>query len=1036
MKAFRFSRLNSDVALRLCLLIASLGLVFSGNMVVSQAATISQQDLKTVSVHVYDAVGDVVGASVIVKGTTKGGSTDMNGNLVLDNVPSNAVLIISSIGYETVEIPVAGKTTINIKIQESAIALEEVVAIGYGSLKSSQISNSVTKVAGEDLLDRPSNSVVKNLQGKMAGVVIKEVSGRPGSGIDITVRGSSSINYSNAPLYVIDGFPTDDINLVNVNDVESIEVLKDAASAAIYGSRGSNGVILITTKSGKKGKPVVTFDASLANQTRFSKVDVLNRDEWVEYAIEERINTYAYNGGDFSVPEDQRKAPQYAIDPLWRGDISQLPDNDWQKLAENDFAPIQKYGVSLSGSTDRVRYFASGNYYDQTGLLQNTWHNSFTFSSKVEADATDWLTVGINTKAVFTETQDPNSDTQTSRTVLCAPVMELDQNTEATGYHKYLLVALLNPLALLNEMDNINKGNRSNTTAYLIGHIVPGLDLKTSVNYYKRNSRTFTFLPSNINRGKASTGTLSYSDIVDVLSENTLTYDKTWNKLSLNALGGFTYEKSDQYSSSLSKNGYPDDKIKTLNAATNVVSSSSSESQWALISFLARANMSYDNKYVLNASIRRDGCSRFGRLNKWGTFPSISGAWNIGNEDFFKPAKDVVNSLKIRASYGVAGNNNIGNYASIAALASANASIDGLVTAGYKPGGFSNEELGWERTITTDLGLDVSFFKNRINLSVDYYLADTKDLLLNVNIPRTTGYSSAIQNVGSVRNSGMDVELKTVNVSSGDFQWTTNFNLNYNKNEVLQLGPDGSPITALFKSGIIGTKTQVGGEIGSYWVFEQEGVFKDQAECDQYAYKSYANKNPQPGDIKYADKNNDGVIDNDDRVFRSNRPKFTWGMTNTFSWKGLDLSVFLDGVSKCYIVNSGMSSNTQSRGNVRGLFRDRWRSESDPGNGMVPRAVTTSNLTTPSTYWLVDASFFRVRNINLAYNLSPRLFERSKFISGCSLYFDLDNVYSFDHCDHFPQNATEINTATVPGVNNDNGYPLSRTWTIGTRIKF
>lgn len=1036
MKAFRLSRLSSGVSLGLCILLASSGWVFSGNLNAARAETVTQQDRKAVKVHVQDAVGNVAGASVIVKGTMNGGSTDMDGNVIINNVPSNAVLVISSIGYNTVEIPVAGKASLNVFVEESAIALDEVVAIGYGSLKSSQISNSVTKVSGKDLIDRPSNNIVNALQGKMAGVVVKEVSGRPGSGLDITVRGLSSINYSNTPLYVIDGFPTTDASLVDVNDVESIEVLKDAASAAIYGSRGANGVVLITTKSGKKGKPVVTFDASLGTQTRFSKVDVLNRDEWIEYAIEERINTYEYNGGDFTVPEDQRKAPAYAIDPLWRGDISKLPDNDWQKIVENDFAPIQKYGLSISGASEKVRYFASGNYYDQVGLLQNSWHKNFSFNSKVEADATDWLTVGLNMKLAVSETQDPNSDTQTSRSILCSPVLGIDQNTEATGYHKYLLVALLNPVALLNEMDNLAKKNNSNTTGYLIGHILPGLDLKTSVNYYKNQVRRFQYLPSNINRGTASTGTLVNSETSDILSETTLTYDKTWNKLSLNALAGYTYEYSDYYTSTIAKNGYPDDTIKTLNAATNVTSSSSSEEEWALMSYLARANLSYDNKYVLSASIRRDGCSRFGKLNKWGTFPSVSAAWNIGNEEFFESARDTVNSLKVRASYGVAGNNNIGNYASIAALSGANASIDGTVTPGYKPGGFSNEELGWERAVTTDLGVDVSFLNNRINLSADYYLADTKDLLLNVPIPRTTGYSSAIQNMGVVRNSGFDIELKTVNISRGSFQWTTNFNLNYNKNEVKKLGPDGSPITGIFRAGIIGTKTEIGREIGSYWVFEEEGLFKDEAECQQYAYKSYANKNPRPGDIKYADKNNDGVINDDDRVFRSNRPKFTWGMTNNFSWKGIGLSVFVDGVSKCYLANLGMSSNTQSRGNVRGLFRDRWRSPENPGNGMVPRAVTTSNLTTPSTYWLVDASFWRIRNINLSYTLNQKLFKDNKYISGCSFFFNVDNVYSHDHCDHFPQNGTEVNTATVPGVNNDNGYPLSRTWTIGTKIKF
>ncbi len=997
-----------------------------------------QQSTASVKVHIFDNVGDLAGASVVVKGTNNGTLTDAAGNAVLNNVSKGSVLVISFVGYDSQEITFNGQESLEICLNISKISLEESVVVGYGSLKSSMVTNSITKVKGEALMDRPTTNVLNALQGKAAGVYIRETSGSPGKTASISIRGTSSINYGSSPLYVVDGFPVTSLYNLNPSDVESIEVLKDAASAAIYGSRGANGVVIITTKRGKSGKPVVEFDASWSAQKRFSKVSVMNRDQWIEYAIEERTNSYIYKGGDTSVPEDKRSPyHQYGIDPVWRTDPQSLPDNDWQDLITQK-APMQVYNLSVSGATDKVRYFASGNYTDQTGIILNSWFKKLSLTSNLEADPTKWLTVGFNAKFTYTDRQDPNTDgTQSgvARSILVAPVVGLDQQTQEGGYYKYHAAFFLNPIHFLTEMENETTNNHINGTAYLVAHILPGLDFKTSFGGYAYNAKTTYYKTTNINRGNPSSGSIDNYNWTNILNENTLTYNKSFDKLEMSLLAGYTYQQYDYYYSYLSKTGFPDDEIHTLNVASDLDSGSSSATAWKLMSWIGRANFSYAGKYNLGVSIRRDGCSRFGRNNRWGTFPSVSGSWLISKEDFYGNVANVMNNFKVRLSYGVAGNNEIGDYASIATLNSVKAVMNGSLTGGYLPAGFSNTELGWERTHTLDAGIDMGFLQNRFNLSVDYYKSDTKDLLLNVPISNLTGFSTSLQNIGQVRNSGVDVELSTRNIDK-EFKWSTDFNINYNKNKVIKLGDDGSPIYGSIE-GFTVTKTEVGGEIGAYYMFQQDGLFKDAADCEQNKYCSYANKNPQPGDIKYKDINGDGVLDDNDKTYvGSNRPKFTWGMNNTFEWKGIQLSVFVDGVSKCEMLNIGKKETTQSRGNVKTYWLNRWRSEEDPGNGTVPRACTTDNLTTPSSWWLEDATFWRIRTINLGYNLSQKVLEKMPFISGLRVYFSVDNVYMHDHCDHQPQNATASNSALVPGVYYDTGYPLARTWTAGVNIQF
>ncbi len=979
----------------------------------------------------------LAGVNVVVKGTTRGTVTDLNGEYSLE-AKKGETLVFSFIGYDSKEIVVGNLSTIHVSLDESALALQEVVAIGYGKLKSSQVTSSITKVSSEDLEDRPVTRVDQAIQGKIAGVYVQETSGAPGKSLNVKVRGTGSINYGASPLYVVDGFPiSGDLNSISPSDIESIEVLKDAASAAIYGSRGANGVVLITTKSGRKGKPVIDLNVSYGIQKRFSKVDVLNRDEYIEYAIEERTNSYIYNGGDLSVPESDRDNYKYAIDPLWRTNPTSFPDHDWQELISRT-APVQNYSVSVSGAGEKSKYFISANYLDQDGIIINSDYKRLSFRSNVEVDANKYLTLGLNLQTSYSERNDPDTDSSQgpiSRSILVAPIVGLDQQTVKGGNYYYHAHFFLNPIALAKEVENQSRGNNYLANLYANVNILDNLVFKSS---FGANITTYNdkyYKTMNVNRGNPSYGSVSNSLRRNLLTENTLNYDLEKKGWSLNLLAGFTYQNEYFENSSFQKSDFPDDDIKTPNAATKIDSATGSATEWSLISYLARANFAYMNRYILTASIRQDGSSRFGKNNHWGTFPSVSAGWLMSEEEFIKDALPVVSNMKLRASYGVVGNNNIGDYSSIGLMSNTNYIFNGNKVGGYSPSSFSNPDLGWEKTQTIDIGIDLGFVKNRINLSLDYYIANTKDLLLNVPIPQITGFGTALQNIGKIQNRGFEVELMTKNIV-GTFNWSTNFNLSYNHNEVKQLGPDGSPIIG-YQEGFPITKTEIGESIGNYYLFKTDGVFKDEEDCRVNKNMSYANKNPQPGDIKYKDMNGDGVIDELDKTNCGNNvPKVTWGLTNNFSYKGIELSIFMDGVSKCNLINLGKKETTQSRGNVRGYWRDRWRSPEQPGNGRVPRACTTDNLTTPSDWWLEDASFWRIRNINIAYNFPQSLMSKISFISNCRIYFSMDNVYMHDHYNHMAQNAPFSNSNLTPGVDYDSGYPLARTYQFGINVKF
>lgn len=973
------------------------------------------------------------GASVVERGTTNGTVTDIDGNYSLQ-VSENAILMFSYIGYIPQEVVLGQQTMINISLEEDMKGLDEVVVIGYGTQKSSEITSAIAKISAEDLDERPTSRIDHAIAGKLAGVQVQETSGSPGKGLAVKVRGIGSINNSNSPLYVVDGFPINSgLDNINPNDIESIEVLKDAASAAIYGSRGSNGVVLITTKSGKAGGNTFQFDAYYGIQERFSKVDVLNRDEYIEFAIEERNNTWILQGGNANDPNDVRTNANYWIDPKWLTDPRSFPDHDWQEIISRT-APVQNYQLSASGSNDNVNYFVSGNYFNQQGIILGSDYSRYSFRANVETKVGSAVNMGLNLSATSMTRNDSDGDGNqgpVSRSTRVAPIVGLEQQTQEGGYYPYHAAFYLNPVALATELTNQLDSRNIRANIYASIDLAKNLRFRSSFGTDYISNMTQFFKPNNINRGVGHVGSHSTAFRENYLNENILTYNIAKERWNMDVLAGFTYQQDRLVNGSLSKTGFPDDEITTLNMGTVLTAGSSSGTEWSLMSFLGRVSASWEDKYLFSASIRRDGSSRFGSDNRWGWFPAVSVGWRLSEEGFMRELS-TFSDLKLRGSYGVTGNNNIGDYAAIGTLAGANYVLgqNQAVVTGFRPGSFSNPLLGWERTHTIDVGFDVGLVNNRINVGFDYYSSNTKDLLLNVPIPAISGFSNAQMNIGEIRNSGIELELNTFNLT-GKFKWETSFNISHNKNEVLALGPGGAPIYVT-RDGFT-TITKIGEPIGSYFAFVQEGVFIDQNDLDSHPHY----KTQNVGDIKYKDLNQDGQIDENDRtIVGNNNPKFFWGLQNSFSYNNFDLTVSMDGQWGNKLLNLAIGQHGQSRGNVDGYWRERWRSPENPGNGWVPRAAVTSNLTTPSTFWLRNAAYYRIRTVSLGYRMPQNLLNQIPGIGALRVYASVDNLFMHDHYNKNPQTGTYSNSNTMPGADFDATYPLARTYTFGLNVTF
>lgn len=997
------------------------------------------------------------GVSVIKAGDSRGVVTDAAGNFHIA-AGDNAILRFSYVGYTTVEIPVKGRLVIDIMLVPSVSALNDIVVVGYGSQQRKNITSSVSSVPAKNFENQPIAGLDQAIAGQAAGVQVLQKTGTPGGGVTIRVRGTGSISAGNEPLYVIDGFPIEgvynrDLNplsTLNPSDIESIQILKDASSAAIYGSRGSNGVVIVTTKRGRSGKTRISFDSYYGVQKVAHKIDMLNAHDYAVYNTEARNNAWVDAGGKASDPNSVRP-DRFKIPPMFADPSTIGAGTDWQD-AVFQTAPMQQYKLTASGGNENTQFLVSGSYFKQEGIVIHTNFERYAFRFNVDTKASSRLKLGMSLAPSYTKNDVlPVEDQVFTGGILGSalampptiPVYNPDGSfTSQLATSIYNTGVIDNPVAIASKIKGGTTGFRTLGNMYAEYELLKDLKFRTMVGADYFEARTSFFSPSDLGRAGVPApvipiGNASSSRDFIWLNENTLTYDKSFGEHRFNFLAGYTSQKARSENAYLSGINFPNDLVQTLNAA-QISSGGTTVSEWSLLSYLARINYNYQSKYLATVTVRRDGSSRFGENNKWGVFPSGSLGWNISRERFLSSSK-LISDLKLRASYGLAGNNTIGNYSAIGLLSSNRYVFGpgtGTVVNGLQPFSISNAELGWEKMRQLDIGLDLSILKSRISLTVDYYDKITSDLLLNVPVPASTGFANALQNIGKVSNKGWEFTLGTKNLV-GEFKWSTDFNIAFDKNKVLALGPKGDPIIVTSPSFSPQTHiTKIGEPLASFYGYQVIGVYRDQADLNASPKITGA----KPGDLKYRDVNGDGVISPlDMTIIGSNVPKYTFGMTNSFAFRNLELTVLIDGAQGFQVLNGarrniGLVSGSYSRSDVL----NRWQSPENPGDGMTPRANTAptgGNVSFVSSLLIEDASFVRVRNINLRYHIPAGLLSRLPF-QEASAFFAVQNAFTITRYKGYnPEQSLNGASSLTPGVD-FNGYPVARVMTFGINVTF
>ena len=1047
---------------------------------------------KTVTGIVVDNLGEPVpGVNVVVKGTTNGAMTDIDGKYSIAKVNDSDVLHVSFVGYKTQEIKVGGQSVIDIQLAEDSQLLEEVVAIGYGTTKKGSLTGAVAKVNSEKLGDRPITDVSTALQGQLAGVEVRSTSGQPGQDTQIRVRGAASINASSDPLYVVDGVATDNISSINPSDIESIEVLKDASSSAIYGSRGANGVVLVTTKHGKSGKARVEFQGTYGWQQQERKIDLATSEEWIwmkKYAINKSyVDKYGSKGATANDTYAQRYAMNgnafsatYMYDPRWdnggkglsasevaanypgcSADLTQdLEYVDWQDAFFRT-APMQNYQLSVSGGVDDTSYRISAGWLDQDGIAVGTGFKRLTLRANVDSQVKKWFKYGLSVAPSISWQSlgagVDNKDSETHHTLSMVPVVESDAGimTGSNPYSVYTWAgSTVSPVAKMEQTDNNKDVIRMLSSAYMKFDFTHGFTASVtgSWDYYDYEQRNF--IPSDIVNSStwktSPEGTNSTNTRTDFRSnkfaiEALLNYHKEIKDHDIQAMLGWGDEEKRGWTTTVKATGFPNNALETFTTSTaTTINTATADitTTTRLVSFFGRLQYDYASRYLLTASLRRDGSSLFGKNAKWGWFPAASAAWRISNESFW-PEDFWMNNLKLRASWGENGNNSIASTAALATLAVSNYSWGGASSSGYSASAGANPDLGWEKTKSWNVALDFGFLENRINLSVDYYTKMTTDLLYQVQVPSVLGYTKAWDNIGSIENKGLEIEINSTNIRNKKFQWNTIFNMGFNSNKVKELS-EGQTVYAGFSS------TQIlkeGEPINSFYLYKTIGVFTSQEDLDKYPHLS----NQIIGDYIFEDVNGDGKITTDDRtICGSPTPKMTWGLTNNFKWGDFDLSILITGQAggKIYgllgraIDRTGMgpAGNVMKRwvnAYCNETYLDDAMKQTYHWDGETPLLTGGTNSTTYyNTDWLYSSDFVKIKNITLGYNC-PQV--KKIGLQNLRVYCSIENVYSWDGYDYFTVESSNSSTSSTNGIsgNYDYGaYPSARVYSLGVNLTF
>jgi TonB-linked SusC/RagA family outer membrane protein len=1013
-----------------------------------------------VSGRVTDTKGQPLpGVTVLVKGTTTGTSTAVDGTFSL-SVPENSTLVFSSVGFKTQELPVTGATsTIAIRLSDDQQSLNEVVVVGYGTQNRQDLSTSVASVGGAALARQPVAGFDQALQGQAPGVQVTTPSGSPGAGINVRVRGSATLSLNASPLYVVDGVPIlpdyqqeitvnsqrlNPLNTINPDDIESIDVLKDGAAAAIYGVRAANGVVVITTKRGKVGQAQVSLTAYYGRQYLRKKLDLLNAQQFAS-----EFNAIQTNAGlapAFTDPNNPVNPDPTAPGPY---------NTDWQDAVYRP-ASLQNYQLNVSGGTEKTRYYVSGGYFNQQGISLNSGFDRYNFKINLTQELSKRFRTGTNLNLSRTHT---NSSVRSEAaganggSVLGAlsqiPTIPVYKPSGIYGTNPFNQSD--NPVGNLLETSNQAVVYQTVGNVYGEFDILTNLRVRTNLgidlrsqneNYFQSNN-----YPGTSNSDPSTKGLARAAANFQViwLNENTITWNPTFGeKHHLTLLGGESMQESNRNTLGAATQGFNSNIVPNLDAGTAAQSIPYSyRDSWSLLSYFARANYDYDGKYLLQASIRADGTSRFANQYRFGYFPAVSAAWRLSKESFF-PQNNTVSDVKLRASYGANGNQEIYTYQRFPQYSQVfkYQGTGSAIAGGTAQNTIGNDALHWETTKQYNAGIDIAMFSNRLTLNVDVYSKQTRDLLLSVPIAQSTGAEtlSVYQNLGSIENKGLEIGLSTTNVTSnnGSFGWTTSFNVSGNRNKILDLGQRADATGKLAPTLIVdGDNASLAGHpLGSFYGYTSLGIVQSDAEGQNYATQNGAK--PKAGDIHFADLNKDGIINGSDMAIIGNpNPKAFAGVTNNFSYKGIELSVFFQGQfgNQIYNRTRAILESQSDPNNQSTRVLNHWTPTNT--NTDIPRPVRNDPAGNNrfSTRWLEDGSYVRLKNVTLAYTI-PAAISKHAAIQNLRVYVTAQNLITWTHyLGYDPEVSSNPFSTTAPGI--DYGvYPQSRTFTAGLNATF
>ena len=967
----------------------------------------------------------IEGVTVQLEAVTHSVKTDRDGKFQFvtgQKLPFS--ITVSFLGYEKKTLVVSNSPTI-IELVPNTEDLDEVVVVGYGTIRRKDLTGSVASLPN-DFLKQNVSSLDQALKGGVSGVQVTQTSGQPGGGVSIRIRGGASIQGGNEPLYVIDGFPVynqtestgvgsgasiNPLASINPSDIESIEVLKDASATAIYGSRGANGVVLVTTKKGAAGRAKLTYDGSLGSQRVLKKIDILGAKDFALLRNEVLYDENPSLGTNQYLTQSQ-------IDALGEG-------TNWQNEAFTT-APIRNHQLSLTGGGDQVQYFLGANYFDQEGVIVNTDFKRLGFRSNINAKPYERLSVGANLSINRTQAQVAPSGIVNSLLIMPPTATVYDADGSYTLRNPFENI-FANPIATLLETTNQEMGLRTLGTTFAQYDILDGLQLKVLLGVDLNNRTDKYYVPSYIYEGSGSSGraNLGNLDYYSWLNENTLSYNKSFNNHNLNVLLGYTQQEARNAVFGAGAENFVTDELlyNNLQSGSILLRPTSGSYEWVLHSFLSRINYNYQNKYYASASLRKDGSSRFGAQNKWGNFPSVAFSWRASQESFIKDNLPFVNDLKLRTSFGTTGNLEIGQYQSLSTLYSLNYLIGGNILTGFASQRIPNENLGWETTYQYDAGIDFALFNSRLQFTFDWYYKKTEDLLLNVEIPWTSGYASSLQNYGSVQNKGVEFSIRSKNIDN-DFSWSTDLNLSFNRNKVLSIGSGTTYITGNY---II----QVGKPLGTFYGTATDGILQVGEEAEKGAFTG--NATPKAGDRLYRDIDGDGrfTTANDRTIIGNAQPDYIFGFTNTFNYKGFDLNILLQGSVGNEILNINRQNlemfTGQQNASVDALKR--WTtgnpSQAYPRAKLDPAPVF-------SDQFVEDGSFVRLKSLQFGYTIPKPWINRS--LSNLRLYVVGQNLLTWTKYSGFDP---EVTSGSNVQIGSDAGiYPASKSFSFGASITF